>query len=107
MVETACPTAKNFWRGVTDAPADYEDGQTEQKDLISSREIKGNVTPDPGAPKKRYYWVDEVARYFSVSDRTIYRLIDMGELKAVRLRVCIRISAEEIRNLEERQMDDL
>jgi excisionase family DNA binding protein len=56
---------------------------------------------------KRYYRVDEVARYFSVSDRTIYRLIDMGELKAVRLRVCIRISAEEIRNLEERRMNDL
>jgi excisionase family DNA binding protein len=55
---------------------------------------------------KRYYRVDEVARYFRVSDRTIYRLIDMGDLKVVRLRACIRISAEDIRNLEERRRDD-
>ena len=55
---------------------------------------------------KRYYRVDEVAVYFRVSDRTIYRLIDMGDLKVVRLRGCIRISAEEIRNLEERRRDD-
>ncbi len=55
---------------------------------------------------RRYFRVDEVARYFSVSDRTIYRLIDMGDLKVVRLRDCIRISADEIRNLEERQRDD-
>jgi excisionase family DNA binding protein len=50
---------------------------------------------------KRYYRVDEVARYFSVSVRTIYRLIDMGDLKAIRLRHCLRISAEQIRELEE------
>jgi len=55
---------------------------------------------------RRYFRVDEVARYFSVSDRTIYRLIDMGDLKVVRLRDCIRISVEEIRSLEERQRDD-
>ena len=51
---------------------------------------------------KRYYRVDEVAHYFSVSDRTIYRLIDTGDIKAIRLRDCIRVSAEEIRELEER-----
>ena len=55
---------------------------------------------------KRYYRVDEVAIYFSVSDRTIYRLIDMGDLKVVRLRGCIRISTEEIREFEERWRDD-
>ena len=49
---------------------------------------------------RRYFRVDEVARYFGVSDRTIYRLIDMGDLKVVRLGVCIRISAEEIREFE-------
>jgi len=55
---------------------------------------------------KQYYRVDEVARYFSVSESTIYRLIDMGDLKVVRLRDCIRISAEDIREFEERRRDD-
>ena len=55
---------------------------------------------------RRYYRVDEVARYFHVSDRTIYRIIDMGDLKVVRLRDCIRISVEEIREFEERRRDD-
>ena len=55
---------------------------------------------------RRYFRVDEVARYFGVSDRTIYRLIDMGDLKVVRVRDCIRISAEEIREFEVRAEDD-
>ena len=55
---------------------------------------------------RRYFRVDEVARYFSVSDRTIYRLIDMGDLKAIRLRDCIRVPVEEIREFEERRRDD-
>ncbi len=55
---------------------------------------------------KRYYRVDEVARYFSVSGRTIYRLVDKGEIRAIRLADCIRIPAEEIRALEERLMED-
>ena len=53
---------------------------------------------------KRYYRVDEVAHYFSVSDRTIYRLIDTSDIKAIRLRDCIRVSADEIRELEEKFM---
>ena len=56
---------------------------------------------------KRYYRVDEVAHYFSVSDRTIYRLIDTGDIKAIRLRDCIRVSVEEIRELEERFLINL
>jgi len=59
-----------------------------------------------GQTTKQYYRVDEVARYFSVSDRTIYRLIDMGDLKAIRLRDCLRVSVEEIREFEERRRDD-
>jgi excisionase family DNA binding protein len=55
---------------------------------------------------KRYYRVDEVACYFSVSESTIYRLIDMGDLKAIRLRDCIRVPAEELLEFEERQRDD-
>jgi excisionase family DNA binding protein len=59
-----------------------------------------------GLTNRRYLRVDEVAHYFGVSDRTIYRLIDMGDLKVVRVRDCIRISAEEIREFEVRAKDD-
>lgn len=55
---------------------------------------------------RRYFRVDEVARYFAVSDRTIYRLIDMGDLKAIRLRDCLRISLKEIQGFEARRRDD-
>ena len=53
---------------------------------------------------KRYYRVDEVAHYFSVSDRTIYRLIDMGDLKAIRIRDCIRIPAVELQEFEDKAL---
>jgi excisionase family DNA binding protein len=64
------------------------------------------ASPTFSLASRRYFRVDEVARYFAVSDRTIYRLIDMGDLKVIRLRDCIRISVDEIRSLEERQRDD-
>jgi len=54
--------------------------------------------------EKRYYRVDEVARYFRVSDRTIYRLIETGNLKAIRIRDCIRIPVEEIREFEDKSI---
>jgi len=59
----------------------------------------------PSTPR-RYYRVDEVARYFSVCDQTVYRLIDMGDLKAIRVMGCIRVPVEELREFEERQRDD-
>jgi excisionase family DNA binding protein len=45
--------------------------------------------------------VDEVAIYFAISTRTIYRLLDKGDLQATRIRGCVRVSAEEIRRFEE------
>ena len=67
----------------------------------SPAEEKGKRTSSAAPPfTKRYYRVAEAAHYFSVSDRTIYRLIDTGDIKAIRLRDCIRVSAEEIRELE-------
>ena len=73
----------------------------------SPAEEKGERTSSAAPPfTKRYYRVDEVAHYFSVSDRTIYRLIDTGDIKAIRLRDCIRVSAEEIRAFEEREIVD-
>ena len=71
------------------------------------RGIEGKVTTISSAPTKRYYRVDEVARYFSVSESTIYRLIDMGDLKAIRVMGCIRVPAEELREFEERSKVDL
>jgi len=55
---------------------------------------------------RRYLRVDEVASYFGVSGRTIYRLIDLGDLKVVRVRDCIRIPVEEVREFETRGRDD-
>ena len=55
--------------------------------------------------EKRYYRVDEVARYFRVSNRTIYRLIETGDLKAIRIKDCIRIPIEEIQEFEDRLID--
>ena len=55
---------------------------------------------------KRYCRVDEVARYFSVCDQTVYRLIDMGDLKAIRVMGCIRVPVEELREFEERSKVD-
>jgi excisionase family DNA binding protein len=55
---------------------------------------------------KRYFRVDEVAVYFSISERTVYRLIEAGDLKFIKLRDCVRISMEEIKKLEERLSND-
>ena len=45
---------------------------------------------------KQYYRVDEVAEYFSISVRTVYRLIDEGDLKRTKIRGCLRIPVWEI-----------
>ena len=45
--------------------------------------------------------VDEVAVYFAISARTVYRLLDEGDLHATRIRGCVRVSAEEIRRFEQ------
>jgi excisionase family DNA binding protein len=63
-----------------------------------SQKLAASILP----PLKRYYRVDEVAEYFAVSERTIYRMIYTGEIKTIRIRDCIRISVEEMRAFEER-----
>jgi len=52
-------------------------------------------------PLKRYYRMEEVALYFGISARTVYRLLDEGDLHVTRIRGCVRISAEELRRFEE------
>ncbi|HOD98190.1 MAG TPA: helix-turn-helix domain-containing protein [Syntrophales bacterium] len=74
---------------------------------LMEKEFQPQKTGQPiPHPLKRYYRVDEVANYFSVSDRTIYRLIDTGDLKAIRLRDCIRVASEELKRFEALQLDD-
>lgn len=51
-------------------------------------------------PLKRYYRVDEVAAYFAISVRTVYRLLDEGDLQGCRIRGCVRVSAVEVRRFE-------
>lgn len=55
---------------------------------------------------KRYYRVGELSVRFDISPQTVYRMIDLGELKAVRLRGCLRVSAEELRRYEKRRRAD-
>jgi excisionase family DNA binding protein len=62
------------------------------------------------SPFKQYYRVDEVVDYFAISVRTVYRLIDEGELKRTKIRGCLRIPVWEIERYEkelEKQMPDL
>jgi len=59
---------------------------------------------------KQYYRVDEVAEHFAVSVRTVYRLIDEGELKRTKIRGCLRIPVWEIERYEkelQREMAEL
>ena len=61
-------------------------------------------------PLKRYYRVDEVAEYFSISVRTVYRLIEEGELSRVKIRGCLRIPLGEINRYEgklKKKMDQI
>jgi len=51
-------------------------------------------------PLKQYYRVDEVAEYFSISVRTVYRLIEEGELGRTKIRGCLRVPVWEIERYE-------
>jgi len=48
---------------------------------------------------KRYFRVAEVAFYFAISARTVYRLPDEGILRATRIRGCVRVSSEDLTNV--------
>jgi excisionase family DNA binding protein len=50
--------------------------------------------------------LDEVAVYFAISARTVYRLLDEGDLQATRIRGCVRVSVEEIGRFEKNLNDD-
>jgi len=61
-------------------------------------------------PLKQYLRVDEVADYFAISVRTVYRLIDEGDLKRTKIRGCLRVPVWEIQRYEkelEREMEEV
>jgi len=62
--------------------------------------ISVRIDPSSPAPLKRFYRVDEVAAYFAISARTVYRLLDMGDLQATRIRGCLRVSSAEMQRFE-------
>ena len=61
-------------------------------------------------PLKQYLRVDEVADYFAISVRTVYRLIDEGDLKRTKIRGCLRVPVWEMERYEkelEREMEEV
>ena len=76
--------------------------EQDRKNQLPAGEKKEKASFAAPPYTKRYYRVDEVAAYFAVSARTIYRMIYAGEIKTIRIRDRIRISVEEMRAFEER-----
>ncbi len=50
--------------------------------------------------EKIYFILDEVARHFSISLRTIYRMIEDEELPAVKIRGSLRIHKSDLAKYE-------
>jgi excisionase family DNA binding protein len=59
------------------------------------------------SPFKKYYRVDEVADYFAISVRTVYRLIEEGELMRTKIRGCLRIPRDEIARYEGKLREEM
>jgi excisionase family DNA binding protein len=59
-----------------------------------------------GTLPKRYWRIDEVADYFAISERTVYRLLEDGALQTIRIRSCRRVALEEIKKFEERLTEE-
>lgn len=55
--------------------------------------------------KKDYYRPDEVAIYFSISRRTVYRWIETGKIKAVKVGKMLRVSREALENIIIKETD--
>ena len=50
--------------------------------------------------RRKYYSPAEVAAYFGVSTRTVYRLVKRGEVRAVRIGESVRIPRGEVLRYE-------
>lgn len=68
-------------------------------------ESPGSAPQHPGAGG-RFMTVSEVARHLRVSNMTVYRLINSGQLPAVRVGRGYRMREDDVRRyLEQRYMD--
>ena len=54
--------------------------------------------------QKKSYRVDEVAKEFAVSRRTVYRMIQEHELESFKVRDRLRIDAAEVERLKKKEM---
>jgi putative molybdopterin biosynthesis protein len=54
--------------------------------------------------RRRYFSPQEVADYFGISRRTLYDIIDRGELRAGKIGRSVRISRDEVTRYEREQM---
>ena len=55
--------------------------------------------------KKDYYRPDEVAIYFSINRRTVYRWIETGKIEAVKVGKMLRIPREALENIIIKETD--
>lgn len=55
--------------------------------------------------KKDYYRPDEVAIYFSISRRTVYRWIETGKIEAVKVGKMLRVPREALENIIIKETD--
>lgn len=55
---------------------------------------------------KKSYRIDEAAQEFAVSRRTIYRLIERGELESFKVGDTRRIDADEIERIKKNAAED-
>lgn len=58
-------------------------------------------------PSRTLYRVDEVAHILAVHPRTVYRMIEKGELPVVRVRRTVRIRREDLEQLLVVREDDI
>ncbi|HOE19183.1 MAG TPA: helix-turn-helix domain-containing protein [Syntrophorhabdaceae bacterium] len=55
--------------------------------------------------KKDYYRPDEVAIYFSINRRTVYRWIETGKIEAVKVGKMLRVPREALENIIIKETD--
>jgi len=62
------------------------------------KKVHEHIQDTSGLPKKDLFRVDEVAKYFDVTERTIFSWIAQGHLKAERMVGTLRIPRGSILN---------
>ena len=76
--------------------------ETIKPNILNASNSGGLKIIKPGASfiSRQYYFIKEVAHYFDVHPCTIRRLIEDGEIRIIKIKTCVRISAKEIKRLE-------